>query len=186
MSDEACSIPSENINFAINVSIYVFILFCFLSLFFIFYVSKLSKNAIENEIDEIIEFGIVKGVDKLSDNGKRDLKTVLQKIPFDNFINAYSKEDDVVKNNNNWLIKVTIIVNVFLIILIIASSTLLYSSCNQCVPVKEILSEKFFIFGLIGIIQILFFKYVISKYIPIKPSTFFVSLVESMKKHISK
>lgn len=185
MSSEGCAIPNETINFTINIGIHVFILFCFLSSFFMIYVSHLSQHAFEHEIDDLIEKGMNKGIAKLPQENKEKLKVFLQGVPLDRLIKVYSKPSKVVEVNNSWLFMFIVFINLSLLALVTASTSILYASCNQCVPVKDILIENGVIFALIGFVEFMFFKFVAVKYIPVKPSTMITSSLESLKKHIS-
>ena len=179
-----CNSPSDKINFSVNVGIHVFILFCFLSTFFMMYVSYLVQHAFENELDHLIEGGIKDGYKKLSQSDKDNLKILLKGIPLDRLIKVYNKPSKSVEINNNWLFTFIIYINIFMLLVITASTSILYTSCNQCVPLKEILIENGIIFSIIGGVEFMFFKHVATQYIPVKPSTMIVSAIDSLKKYI--
>jgi hypothetical protein len=184
MSSEACTIPNETINFTINIGIHIFILFCFVSSFFMIYISHLSQHSFENKIDELIEKGIYNGISKLPQENKEKLKVFLQGVPLDRLIKVYSKKSKIVEVNNDWLFMFIIFINLSLLGILTASTSILYVSCNQCVPIKDILIKNSVIFAIIGFVQFMFFKFVATKYIPVKPSIMITSTLESLKKHI--
>lgn len=180
-----CNESDHKINFAINIGIHVLILFCFLSVFFIMYISKLSKNAFDKEIKHPIEENIAKQFDKISPENKNKLKEVSKYLNFDNLINYY---DDPTKDytvNNKWLSVVTIIVNVSMLLLIVVAYVFVRKSCNQCVPIGSIIKENLIIFGFIGIVEFMFFKHIAIKFIPVKPSVLVKSAIDSVKKHVN-
>jgi hypothetical protein len=180
-----CTVPDEKVNFVINIGIHVFILFCFLSVLFVMYISNIAKEALESELKEAIEHGIETGLGSIEGKKRGALKKVIKNLPMDRFINHYNKTSKPVDVNNKWLTKLIIYINVFLLLLIISGSYLLRWSCNQCVPLKSIIIENAIIFTFIGMVEILFFKFVAIKYIPVKPSTLITSSLNSLKNNIN-
>lgn len=179
-----CSKPDENVNFVINIAIHVFILFCFLSILFVMYISNVAKNAFESEIHEALEKGIDKSLHSIEGKKRGVIKKIIKTLPMDRIINHYNKSSKTVAINNKWLTKLIIYINVFLVLLIISGSYLLRWSCNQCVPLKDIIIENTIIFTFIGLVEVMFFKFVATKYIPVKPSTLINSALDSIKNNI--
>ena len=184
MSTNNCSIPNENINFTINIGIHVFILFCFLSIFFLAYVAELAKGHFDEEIHHSLEKGIKGSLENLDPLQQLRIKKMINNAPLDRLINHYDKPSKPVDVNNTWLTRMVILINIFLLILISSTSYLLRWSCNQCVPIKDIVIENAIIFTFIGIVEIVFFKMVAFKYIPVKPSTIVTSAIDSLKKNL--
>jgi len=149
------------------------------------YVSHLSQTTFEHEIDGLITKGVTNGISKLSNEDKDKLKTALQAVPLDKLIKLYSVPSKAVQVNNEWLFTFIIFINLSLLALLTASTSILYVSCNQCVPIKDLLIENCAIFALIGCVEFMFFKYVAVKYIPVMPSTMITSSMASLKKYIS-
>ena len=69
---------------------------------------------------------------------------------------------------------------VIIFILVIALNKAL---CHD-VPLKHIIIENLIIFTGIGVVEFMFFKYIILKYIPIKPSFMLEYILDSAKKRI--
>ena len=65
-----CIGPNNTINFSINVGLHVFILFCFLSVFFIFYVSKLETSVIDSEFKSLIDTYLTQSLNDLPQTEK--------------------------------------------------------------------------------------------------------------------
>jgi hypothetical protein len=179
-----CGKPNHNINFAINIAIHVFILFCFLSVFFIMYITKLAKASFDKEIKHPIADGIGKQFEKLSVEDKNKLKNITKYLDFDSLIAYYDTPTKDYIVNNKWIDIVTIMINVFLVLLIVVAYIFVRKSCNQCVPIGSIIGENLIIFGFIGVVEFMFFKHVAVKFIPVKPSVLVKSSIDSIKKNV--
>jgi len=149
------------INIICNYFIHSFILFTFLSIFFIFYISKLTKETFNKEITHLI------------DNAMKSFK-----LPFNlpnNFnlntlINIFSKPDLTTQMYNKLLINSLVIVNILLWIgLIIVVGILKYYNWNT-LDISVISLENVLIFSVVGIIEYLFFTRIAFKFVPVEPS----------------
>jgi hypothetical protein len=178
-----CLIPKSPTNFALNILIHITILFCFLSAFFILYVSNVEKQAFDSELEANIGPNMQAAFSKLDPKAKSAFTTIARYLPFDSLIKLYDRPSDVVTNNNQWLFRVIVIINVALVILIIASVIIVTYSCERCVPLKDILIENAIIFSFVGLIEYMFFTHVAVKYIPIKPSTMITAFINDLKKY---
>jgi hypothetical protein len=185
MSDTIeCKNPDDKINFAVNIIIHVFILFCFLSVFFVMYITKIAKKSFDKEISHPIEDGLGEQFRKIKPDNKEKIKNVTKYLNFDNLINYYSEPTKDYTTNNKWLNVVIVMINVFMVILIIAAYLFVKKSCNQCVPIGSIIGENLIIFGFIGLVEFMFFKYIAIKYIPVQPSVLVKSAIDALKKHV--
>ncbi len=103
--------------------------------------------------------------------------------PLDLLSRYYDQPEKVREINNKNIFKslymfITIFIVVFIII--IGISKLL---CHK-LPIKEILIENVIIFTGIGVVEFLFFYYIILKFIPTKPSFIASYTIESIKKKL--
>jgi len=146
----------------LNISVHVVILFTILALFFMIYVSKIEKQSLNSEISS----NIGNALNKLGlDNSGQPASPELQKLK-----DMYSKTDATVEMHNKWLFRSLIMTNVGALIFVVLLFSLLSLQCNQCVPIKKILTENTITFIIVGFIEFMFFKHVASRYIPTKPS----------------
>ncbi len=177
----SCQItPINSINFPVNILTHVTILFSFLTIIFIVYISKVEKSAFHNEISNNIQDGMQSVLNNPSIN-KRYLQSVLKRMPLDTLINLYNNPTEYSSNNNTMLFTQAIIVMVGLVLIIISIIVVSYLSCNKCVPVWPIAKENILTFILVGIIEFLFFYFVALHYIPIKPSTITYTVIDALK-----
>ena len=150
------------------------------------YVSKTSKNAIQNEVDTIIK-------DTITNLNTTEITDILNKNNLDPSI--FSKINDMntkifdtpsedVKRNNNKIIIATSSVIIFLILSFIVISVISYFSYGKCIDVKKIFVENTIIFLFVGLIEFFFFKYIISKYLPVQPSYVLTSITSKLKTNI--
>jgi hypothetical protein len=177
-----CSKPNFVINYSTNIAIHVFILFAFLSTFFILYVSKLEKEKMESEFKSLITNFMQTNFNNLSSSQKTVYKQILNNLPIDQLIKLYQTPNTAVQVNNTWLYAMIIAINIFLFLFIFLDIILLYFSCNQCIPIGQILLENIIIFAFVGTIEFLFFQFVAIKYIPAPPSLLLNSVIDSLKK----
>ena len=94
----------------------------------------------------------------------------------------YDKPDATTESENSMPILGALIVLLSLTGGLIAIWAVLKYSCNKCIPLGRIIFENIVLFGCIGIIEILFFNFIASKYVPTLPSYFVNETLESMKR----
>lgn len=176
-----CNKTSPIINYSTNIAIHIFILFAFLSTFFILYVSKLEKSNMESEFKTLINNYLTTGYNNLSSAQKINFHQIVSSIPIENLIQLNSTPDPAVTVNNSWLFSMIITINIFIFLFITLGISLLYFSCNKCIPLGKILLENLIIFAFVGTVEFLFFKNVAIKYIPAPPSLLLNSVIESLK-----
>ena len=160
------------LNIICNYFVHSIILFTFLSLFFIFYITKLVKSTF---IEEIIH---------LIDSGMKSFKfpfNIPNGLDLNKLIQIYSKPDQTTGMYNDILIKSLIIVNIILWIgLIVVISILKYNNWDT-LELSVILLENFLIFFFIGIIEILFFTQIAFKFVPVEPSFMKFQLIKTLQ-----
>ena len=150
-------------------------------MFFIVYISKLEKKTFQNEIGKVIN----EQFDKMSEKDKNTIKPYLHDYNLNKVKELFSEPDPTMSVNNKWLLNLayTIITCLFLFTIIFISC--LYFSCKMCINIKEILVENIVIFSLVGLIEICFFLYIASQYIPVAPSVLTSTMIERLQKNFS-
>lgn len=176
-----------NLELIINILLHVFILFCILSLIFWFVISKLEKKSINDEINNNINNYFNNLKSNLSDEEKNDASKFLNNNNklLEILNNMYSKKDLLNENSNNWL-KQTDFLYAFIIffVLITILITIKYSCGINNFPIFGIIKENIVLFIGIGIIELLFFINIGSKYIPNKPSEIIKNTITNFKKSL--
>ena len=82
----SCELTGSNPTFIIDIALHVFILFFFLTNFFVFYISKLTVDAFEHELGALIEDAIKKSKKMLNPTEIDLYKKVIKNIPLDTII----------------------------------------------------------------------------------------------------
>jgi hypothetical protein len=169
----------------INVIIHSFILFVFLSLFFFLYISKIEKDELSNQTEEICKRVpmILDTLKKEDKNNIIDWKSVRQKA-----IEELNYDDiditDYIGNNNQGLKYTTIIIGSSMFFLAFTIYIYYAYFLKQDIDISYIIKENIAIFISIGIIEFLFFTKVSSKYVPILPSQISTTLLNRIKENI--
>jgi len=149
-------------DFALNILFHVVILFVFLSLFFIFYISKVEKSSMENELSDNIQKTLkntnISGINAINPQ-------IIQKLK-----EKYKSPDPVVTTYNHWLFRTVLIVVVYTIITIILITWIMKSYYPE-MNIKDVIIENMITFIFVGLVEYLFFTKVAIKYIPVEPST---------------
>lgn len=168
-----------DINFNINLFSHFLILFTFLTIFFIIFITKVSSDAINYEVTNLIQ------------KFKPDVQNSIRQSNVDNFIidylqnintvDLYSKPDNAVKNHNNGLFKMLIVSLVllwggFILFIIFARY-----SCHIDINFKDLSLENLLVFGFIGFAEYYFFTRIAAKYVPVAPSFITQKLLDTIK-----
>lgn len=152
--------------FGVNIGFHSLILFTFLSVFFVFYISNVSKQAMESELKENIHSGLMSQLKSLPIESKQ----LLRRLPYDQLTKMFSKPEKAMEMNNKWLFSTILTVNVLLWTMLIFSVVLLNKNCGQNIDIQHILIENGVAFAFIGIVEYLFFTHIALKYVPVEPS----------------
>ena len=149
-----------NFDSIINIHIHVILLLIFLTLFFYLYVSKLTVNLFQNNINNTIDQEIT----KLSYDEKHLLKNLINQIP-NNAINSFNSPSLSLTINNNWIQYSIITLILFLCIVLIIVIYILYIYNKNIINVfYGIVIDNCILFIFILCIEYIFFKYVASNY----------------------
>tara|TARA_A100001015_G_C15042776_1_gene740958 strand:- start:3396 stop:3896 length:501 start_codon:yes stop_codon:yes gene_type:complete len=149
------------INFFYSIYLHIFLLFCFLTIFFWTVISKTEGKTINNEIvsgvnDGLKNFHISNQI--FTDNDVKYLEKYYQ-----------GKDSTVTRNNKN-LLQFNIAFIVMLLIGFFACIFVRYIFCRRNINWLEVIGENLIILLLVGGIEYYFFMNIASKYVPIMPS----------------
>ncbi len=179
-SANSCKQNKFEINFSMNLFVHVIFLFTILSVLFIIIISKLSSDAINNELIELVNDNVNSHYKNLNEEQKNTFNKLLNFMPLDKMSKLYAQPEKVRETNNKHVfssMKLTIFLLLLLLVIIVVVSRLL---CHK-IPMKHIIIENLIIFTGIGVVEFLFFKNIILKYVPVQPSFILSYLFDSVK-----
>lgn len=165
----------------IDIFIHVILVITILSVFFWIVLSKIETKSLQGEVTN--QLGDL--IDKFQPNDST--KTMLKSIDYDEISKLYNgKPSREVEEYNKALFKLNIIIIVLLVSTFIIIWILLKINCGKDVPVGKIFLENIGLFVLIGIIEVLFFLQIASKFIPVEPSFIMKTVKDNIKDKASK
>ncbi len=185
-----CLKPKNTDLLVVDIFVHVIILLGILLSFFVLVISKLETKELTGQITNQIDTNLPKlynDINKSSPNnafqtlvkslnkgGDKSILSVMERY--------YDKPDAATESENSMPILGALIVLLSLTGGLIAIWAVLKYSCNKCIPLGGIIFENIVLFGCIGVIEILFFNFIASKYVPTLPSYFVNETLESMKR----
>ncbi len=190
-----CLKPKASDLLVIDVFVHIIILLTVISIFYFVMIAPLESKElteqITNQIDSnmnTVYTNINKDTDNIFNEIVKKLNTPDGKgaSTLDIMSEYYSKPDESTQNWNLIPLFGTIIVLIALLGGFFAIWGTLTQSCNKCVPVGRILLENIVLFGLIGIIEAVFFMFIAKQYVPVKPSYFINQTLSSLKKTFNR
>jgi hypothetical protein len=166
-----------NGSFIFNLALHASILFTILSLFFMLYVSKLEVSAIQSELKSNIKSGVAHALVSANPSATTNLVASIGALPFSTLTGLYSQLDPVNAVTNQCLFK-----DLWMAMAGLYGITLfIYAYYRDTIPLLYILAENAAIFLFVGAIELLFFFYVASKFIPVPPSLIVTSSVQALR-----
>jgi hypothetical protein len=186
-----CKSQDYTVQFAINILVHISFLILILTSVFSFYTESIMTDSVNNQVNNLIndnfdkyfDNNIKEGEQNAIDNTKVFLKlfNIDPKKYTQILKNLFKTNND--RNNNNSLMKKTLyIFSGMLIFTVLVSFYVSKALCSK-IDLGDILLENFIIFFFVGIIELLFFKFIILKYIPAYPSDVKNILLEELKKY---
>lgn len=170
-------VNASQAEFSINIGLHVFILLTFLTIFFIVFVSRLTKKHVNDAIESFVKNNsdtVLSTIDewdkKFSPTGKGNIN--------------WNKVDDMAKqiedsskgpspeiDRHNKQVFQGSIIAVGVIFFTLVCVILYFKYYRKfSINMKGVLVENIIIFIFIGIIEFLFFYYISIKYIPVSPA----------------
>lgn len=151
----------QYINLFFSVYLNIFLLFCFLTVFFWVVISKTEAQTINKEI--------VSGINKNLQNVH--ISSDIFKEPAANYLQKYYEgENSVVRRNNNELFTFNIAFIVLLLIGFLTGIFVRYAFCGKGINWTEVILENLIVLILVGGIEYYFFVNIAIKYVPVLPS----------------
>lgn len=176
----------ETYEVILNVFLHALILWGFLTVFFFFYITKLSRQALENELGGYIDEYLPESIDNMPPEEKVKLKLVLERLPIEKLMNFYySTPSPEVVTNNEWDLRSALTSLGFLAVIFLTMVAILKINCAPDVSVWKIIGENIIAFLFVGLIEFLFFHYVAFKYVPVLPSRITNDLIARLKQNFS-
>ena len=173
------------INFSLNASLHVFILFTFLTVFFIVYISKIEKDAFESQIKNTIDSNVKTYIGNLDATTKSRVKIIINSPIIEILEERFKRPDPSITEHNWWVEHLSIGIIIVIGLIILTGISTLYFGVGQCAPVLEILKENIIIFIFVGFIEYIFFINVALKYIPAPPSLLVKTIIDTAKTQLS-
>lgn len=173
-----------NVNFDINLFLHFLILYTFLSIFFIKFISKVSSNAFNGEVSHLI---MNKLKDKLSDLKTNPNFQLLTKfLPINNIKKLLSKQNSTVKAYNDGLFNMIMLSVGLLWVGFIVVVLILKYNCESELKLERIFIDNLIVFAFVGLGEYYFFTRVALKFIPVEPSFISKQFLQSLKDKLSK
>ena len=183
-----CLKPKNTDLLVVDIFVHVIILLGILLTFFVLVISKIETQELTGQITNQINTNLPKLYDEINTNADGQFKNLVRglnkgddKSIFSIMTRYYDKPDAATKSENSIPIIGALIVLLALSGGLVAIWAVLRYSCSKCIPLGRIIFENIVLFGCIGIIEILFFKFIAVKYVPTLPSYFVNETLKSMK-----
>jgi hypothetical protein len=160
----------------LNVIIHVLILFSILSAFFFFHVTGIETAAFNSEFDKMGSL-ITTQLASLPQSTKQAIRN----LPLAQAAALYSVPDETVVEHNKWVARIPLFVLMSLILVLIMP----FITCKFCFDMKGLWIHNAIIFTFVGIIEIGFFYFIASNYIPVPPSTMVNTAFSQIKANLS-
>jgi hypothetical protein len=188
-------LSSKIFNKLLNLNLHILILFIFLTIYFFTYVAIKEKEKIDTSLNTIINDQTISLLSQLDKWDKKLSPTGKSNINWDNveknankLKNKYIGEIPSIKSNNKKLLIISIIS--ICVILFIFIGMLIYTKIKKNeldgnINIKHIIIENVIIFIFVGIIELLFFQFIINKYIPIGQEFVVTEIVNKLKSKIN-
>jgi hypothetical protein len=165
----------KNPEFIVNMALHSAILFTFLSLFFKFYISKLSTTTFNNEINNMVDKSLGDNINLLKNNN------IVKIIPKKQLSTMFAKPNKVVETQNTGLFNSVLVANIMIWSIVIIIILIFKFSCNIDINIKDIITENIIVFSIIGVFEYLFFTKIAFKFVPVLPSFISNQLLSILK-----
>lgn len=154
----------KNPEFIVNMALHSAILFTFLSLFFKLYISKLSTDTFNTEINNMVNASLGSNINLLKNNN------IVKLIPKKQLSDMFSKPNKVVETRNNGLFNSVLVANIMVWSIVVIIILIFKFSCNIDINLTNIITENIVAFSIIGFFEYLFFTRIAFKFVPVLPS----------------
>ena len=194
------TIRNDTIGLCINITLHVLILFSFLTILFFTVISKYEQTEVKNQLDPLVNKGVNNVLTYFNSWWEMEVKPLKKALqPLDpsltfefpwKIVGEYSKikmndnsepSSEVINNNDKLRSNsiMTILIVFFILILLIVYFKYIK---RRKFGLRFILNENFLIFLFVGMIEFLFFWFIIKNYSPIYPQEAELAALQSLEK----
>jgi hypothetical protein len=181
-----CISKDYNAQFIINVTTHIAFLIFILTIVFSFYTEKIMINAVNSQVNKVIEENLDKNLDSSTENISK-YNDILKKLGYDpkKYLEVAKKalSEKNSRDRQNKLVKNNLYIFSFTLLFAVIFSFIITKMLCTKIHLFDILIENYIIFFFVAIIELLFFKFIILKYIPAYPSEIKNILLEKLKKY---
>jgi len=176
-------------NRVINLLLHSLILFTFLYIFFTKFIAKKITESANDAMDDIIASQIASSLTNLEKNEEKLYSGSIKWEALENVAIALRDTPSVdleVEQNNKKVKMLAMGIMVGMTVIVIGMYFLFTSYFNHDIHLKEILTENFIIFGLVGMLEAYFFLKVAFKYVPITPEFPALKILDRIKYRLNQ
>ena len=176
-------VTSTQANYALNISLHVLILFSFLTIFFFAYIAHLEQKSVNEALTAAIDSQVGELLDTLNKSVPSGITIkweMINNIAKDIQKDAAGTLPEVKQNHRTlMLVGICMIVGLFTIF----SGLYVYFGVYKGVNIrwKRIFVENLVVFGFVGIIEVLFFTQIATKYVPVTPDLLSKTILDRVK-----
>lgn len=167
--------------YSLNIMLHIFLLLIFTTFFFFTFASKLEKNNINNYIGNIIDKNVSQILYNWKTKSSKNINWEEIKKAAINIYNNSENQIPLIQNKNKKLLFTSFIIIIILFFILISLYSYYKFIRGYNINIKDILLENVIIFILICMIEIIFFKFFISKYTSISPN-YIIKTVQKLSK----
>jgi hypothetical protein len=172
-----------NVTF-LNVILHVCILWLFLTVFFIYFASKLSENLLNGVFKNSTDTLMDAILGNLTPEEATNLYDFLGTHNLSELLSIYQQPSDARTINNVWDEKFAFSIAGGLLLMFIVTSFVFKVLCRKELSIWQVMIENAIMFIFVGIIEFAFFKYIASRYCPVVPSMIVTQLISQLKSSI--
>ena len=174
------------VEFIVNCILHMIILFTILIVFFLFYVNNFGKKMYEKNISKHYIPFIKNYIDNLSVLEKKSLLNFLylNSENIETLKEISNQESEKIRLNDQWLRKLCYTIVILSTLFLSLNIVIVVYIYKKKINIKEILIENLCTFFFAGIIEILFFVFIVTKYRPINISEFINVFSTQLKKNL--
>ncbi len=186
-----CKSHDYTVQFAINILVHISFLIFILTMVFSFYTESIMTESINGQVNNLINDNFdkyfdnnIKGDEKNAIDNTKWLLKLLNVDPkkYTQILKNLFKTNEERNTHNSLMKRSLYIFSAMLIFTVLVSFSVSKALCSK-INLGDILLENLIIFFFVGIIELLFFKFIILKYIPAYPSDVKNMLLEELKKY---
>ena len=175
-------ITDKHVTYALNINLHVLILFTFLTVFFFTYITRLEEKTISDELNTYIYEQTDSVLTKLNDTTIKVDWDNIYKLGTSIYENASGTLGVVNKTNKNLIIVATIVISVLVLLFISLGVYSYYKGMR--IHWKSLFLENLIVFTFVGMVELLFFMFIASKYSPVTPDTMAQTILSRLHNNI--